>query len=182
MTTTVKDKCPNVNIDDYVMPVNHWLKRFEDEYYSQLERLTGLKQNGHLRPHSWAQITKEVIYDHFPDGVYKTLKSRQLKGDKLHQQLTPKGLELLQKRLETVINVAKESKDLNEFLFNLNLQDMYNKGVVTSIFEDIDTVYQEAIDNARKLAVAYGAELLSKHTNTSKREVLERLSESFLAA
>lgn len=183
MTTSVNDQRLNVNIDDYVMPANDWVKRFEDEYYSQLERLTGLKQMGHVRPKLWGQITKEIIYDHFPEGVYTALKTRQVKSDKLHQYLTPKGLELLKQRLETVIKIAKESNDLNEFLFNLNLHDLYRKdNLVIQLFEDMDNVYQEAMANARQLAVAYGIRALSKHVSTSKKEVLERLADSFLVA
>ncbi len=64
-----------------------WQRRFPEEYYEHLSRLTGLILQGAERPGLWAALTKELVYDYLPTGIYTEIKRcRELTGcyEKLH--------------------------------------------------------------------------------------------------
>jgi hypothetical protein len=91
----------------YLLPVARtWDKQFPDEFYLELERLTNIHPKGANRPHHWAQLTNEFVYDYLPrevaDGV-RNAKSANASPDKLHQFLTPDGLDLLQSHLNALM-------------------------------------------------------------------------------
>lgn len=106
-----------------VLPVpSDWQRRFPEEYYDHLSRLTGLEQFGNSRPTLWAKYTKELVYDWLPTGIYdavKLCKAETNSYDKLHQFLSDDGLKVLeshQKQLLTLMNAAASMEQLKTML------------------------------------------------------------------
>lgn len=106
-------------IPTYVKPTaSEWERRFEAPFYTQLERLTGLKAQGHKRPQLWAKLTKELFYDWLPNGVYEDLKRYQQAGDKnakLHQYLGEDGVKVFTTHMEvlfTLMHAAQSTEHL----------------------------------------------------------------------
>jgi hypothetical protein len=94
-----------------------WQPRFSVEFYDQLSRLTGLQPIGHKRPLLWARLTKEMVYDYMPKGVYEEIKAWQSATDpnkKLHQYLSEQGIELLGEQLKKVITLMTCAGSLSE--------------------------------------------------------------------
>ena len=94
-----------------------WQPRFSVELYGEMERLTGLSPIGHKRPALWAKITKELVYDYLPEGVYQEIKAWQSATDpnkKLHQFLSEQGVEILGAQLKRVITVMQCASCLQE--------------------------------------------------------------------
>lgn len=95
----------------------NWDKQFPDEFYSQLERLTGISLTGSNRPHYWANLTNELVYDHLPreiaDGV-RNAKTANDGMDKLHQYLSPDGLDMLKKHLEVLMHLMSGAGSIEE--------------------------------------------------------------------
>lgn len=108
----------NQMVDMLCLPAaSEWSRQFPQKFYAQCERLTGLKADGHKRPILWAKITKELIYDYLPKGVYDRLKELQNIEDpniKLHQYLTHDGLTILQDQIELAIALMAASTTINE--------------------------------------------------------------------
>lgn len=100
------------------LPVpTQWQPRFSVEFYHELQRLTGLTPMGHKRPVLWAKITKELIYDYLPKGVYEELKAWQLATDsskKLHQFLSLQGTDVLREHMKRVITLMQCAAHLSE--------------------------------------------------------------------
>ena len=91
--------------------------KFEVEFYHQLSRLTGLTPRGHLRPQYWASLTKELVYEQMPEGVYQEIKQWQLATDpnkKLHQFLTEDGIDVLKRHLDELLLLMKSSVSIWE--------------------------------------------------------------------
>jgi P63C domain len=90
----------------YLLPEPRtWDKQFSDEFYFQLERLTKIYLKGSHRPHLWAQLTNEFVYDYLPSEVaegVRMAKAENATTDKLHQFLSVEGLDLLQKHLNAL--------------------------------------------------------------------------------
>lgn len=106
-----------------VLPVpSAWTRRFPEEFYDQLSRLTGLEQFGTSRPPVWAKHTKELVYDWLPSGVYEAVKACKAETggfDKLHQFLKEDGLRILeqhQKQLLTLMRGASTMQELRRQL------------------------------------------------------------------
>lgn len=112
-----------------------WQPRFSIEYYQELQRLTGLTPFGHKRPVLWAKLTKELVYDHLPKGVYSEIKAWQQATDpnkKLHQYLSDQGLDALGQQLKRVITLMQCSAHLSEVERMLN--QAINKAYQQSLF------------------------------------------------
>ena len=110
-------------IELFVLPVpSDWQRRFPEEYYDHLSRLTGLEQFGTSRPQLWAKYTKELVYDWLPTGIYdavKRCKTETNSFDKLHQFLSSDGLKILeshQKQLLTLMNASASMDQLKTML------------------------------------------------------------------
>ncbi len=106
-----------------VLPVpSDWQRRFPEEYYTHLSRLTDLKQFGNSRPAIWAKHTKELVYDWLPTGIYdavKRCKAETDSYDKLHQFLSSDGLTLLenhQRQLLTLMSASSSMEQLKTLL------------------------------------------------------------------
>lgn len=99
-----------------------WQRRFPEEYYEQLSRLTGLSAFGNSRPALWAAKTKELVYDYLPSGVYAAVKRCKAETDgyeKLHQFLSDDGLKILeqhQRQLLTLMQASATMKQLKTAL------------------------------------------------------------------
>ena len=110
----------------FVLPVAApYSPKFEVEFYNQLSRLTGLKQQGHLRPHYWAQLTKELVYDYMPSGVYDEIKRWQRSTDpdkktKVHQYMSEVGSETLINHLKHLLILMSAASSLSELKRSLN--------------------------------------------------------------
>jgi hypothetical protein len=102
----------------YLLPEPRaWDKQFPDEFYSHLERLTQIYPKGANRPHYWAKLTNEFVYDYLPkaiaDGV-RQAKAANDSFDKLHQYLSPDGLELLKKHLEALLILLSAASSVDD--------------------------------------------------------------------
>jgi hypothetical protein len=101
-----------------VLPVpSVWERRFSEDFYTELSRLTGLKAQGNCRPNLWAMRTKELVYDYLPDGIYsavKQCKSETGGYDKLHQFLSEDGLVILEKHQQQLLTLMQASASLSE--------------------------------------------------------------------
>ena len=112
-----------------------WQPRFSVEFYRELQRLTGLTPDGNKRPLLWAKITKELVYDHLPKGVYNEVKLWQQATDpnkKLHQYLSDQGVEVLGEHLKRVITLMQCAAHLDEV--ERLLSQSLTKAYQTSLF------------------------------------------------
>jgi phage anti-repressor protein len=123
----------------------NWEKRFGDKYYEELSRLTGLVQDGNLRPQRWAQLTDEWVYCMLPVGVRdKVRAARKEQGgwQRLHQFLSDDGLAVFERHMETLLIIMMSSESVNgvrrglrtltatQYQMNL-LDDSRKDGVIT---------------------------------------------------
>jgi hypothetical protein len=94
-----------------------WERRFPEEYYDHLSRLTGLIVDGHTRPCYWAALTKELIYDYLPEGIYteiKRCKEESGSWERLHQYLSGDGVEILQSHQKKVLHHMQGAANINQ--------------------------------------------------------------------
>ena len=94
-----------------------WERRFPEEYYEHLSRLTGLIADGHTRPCYWAALTKELVYDYLPSGIYteiKRCKDESGNWDKLHQYLSADGVEILEAHQKKVLHHMQGAASINQ--------------------------------------------------------------------
>lgn len=95
-----------------------WTKVFEDDYYDELSRLTGLKwdKKTHRKPHKFAVITKQIVYGYLPNYVYDTIKKHQKEHEgqlcKMHQFFDSETLNLLRNHLQRVIYILSSETSL----------------------------------------------------------------------
>lgn len=77
---------------------------------------------GHTRPAYWAALTKELIYDYLPDGIYsevKRCKSESGSWDKLHQYLSDDGVEILEAHQKRVLHHMQGAASINQLRITL---------------------------------------------------------------
>lgn len=94
-----------------------WERRFPEQYYEQLSRLTGLIVDGHTRPCYWAALTKELVYSYLPKGIYcqiKRCKDESGNWDKLHQYLSADGVEILEAHQRKVLHHMQGAASINQ--------------------------------------------------------------------
>lgn len=99
-----------------------WQRRFPEEYYEQLSRLTGLIVDGHTRPCYWAALTKELIYDYLPAGIYsqiKRCKDESGSWDRLHQYLSEDGVDILHSHQKRVLHHMQGAANINQLRTSL---------------------------------------------------------------
>lgn len=96
-----------------------WERRFSEEYYAGLARLTGLEAEGHKRPMLWAKLTNEFIYNELPSGVREKLAELRDNCDrpeKLHQFLSEfEGMSLFNDRMTTVLVLLRSCGSISDF-------------------------------------------------------------------
>ena len=119
LRTVIQQSLGWSKIPTYTKPnASEWERRFEQPFYTQLERLTGLKAQGYKRPALWGKLTKELFYDWLPNGVYEDLKRYQAAGDKnakLHQYLGEDGVKVFTTHMEvlfTLMHAAQSTEHL----------------------------------------------------------------------
>jgi hypothetical protein len=97
-----------------------WSKIFEDDIYDEFARLTGLTwdRKTHQKPCYFAKLTYALVYSYLPPEVYKTIKETQETHGgyihRLHEFLTPDGLECLKTHLTLVSNIMSGSGTIYE--------------------------------------------------------------------
>jgi hypothetical protein len=97
-----------------------WTKVFEDDIYDDLARLTGLTwdKKTHRKPCLFAKLTFELVYRYLPQEVYQTLKQTQEEHGgyihKIHEFLSPDGLESLKFHLTLVANILSGCSNIYE--------------------------------------------------------------------
>lgn len=101
-----------------VLPApSEWERRFSEEYYNQLSRLTGLTAQGNSRPNLWAMRTKELVYDYLPGGIYDAVKQCKAETggyDKLHQFLSEDGLLILERHQKELLTLMRVSLSISQ--------------------------------------------------------------------
>lgn len=94
-----------------------WSKRFGDNYYEQLSRLTGLVQTGNARPYHWANLTIELFYCYLPGEltlVLKTAKKKNGDWQKLHQFLTEDGRKTFAAHIDHLLTTMRDADSVND--------------------------------------------------------------------
>lgn len=94
-----------------------WTRRFPEEYYDHLTRLTGLEAYQHKRPAYWAALTKELVYDELPSGIYERVNECKAETggyDKVHQFLSEDGIQLFENHQRTLLTLMQVSGSLEE--------------------------------------------------------------------
>lgn len=95
-----------------------WEKRFSDEYYRALAKVTGTHYKGHARgtPAIFGQITDQWVYSVImPAEVVREMRLRRDQSQKLHQWLNDGGLSLLDRQIDRVTSIAMSSVDYADF-------------------------------------------------------------------
>lgn len=137
----------------YVSPeIRVWKKVFDDEFFKQLYRLRGWKENevmNHLRPSVVGTYIDDIVYDRFPKEVMNEIKQKVKKseaGNKLsryHQYLSEDtGLTHLEKHLVAVIAIMKISENWSHFLYMLDVAYPKVVGKKQSAFYFINDTFQ----------------------------------------
>jgi hypothetical protein len=94
-----------------------WQRRFPVEYYDHLARLTGLIVEGVERPMLWARLTKELVYDYLPTGIYqevKRCKAETGSWEKLHQFLSVEGIQVLETHQRRVLEHLQGAANIEQ--------------------------------------------------------------------
>jgi hypothetical protein len=94
-----------------------WQRRFPVEYYDHLSRLTGLIVEGVERPMLWARLTKELVYDYLPTGIYqevKRCKAETGSWEKLHQFLSVEGIQVLETHQRRVLEHLQGAANIEQ--------------------------------------------------------------------
>ncbi len=95
-----------------------WEKRFSDDYYRALARITNTSFAGHGKgtPAIFGQITDRWVYAALlPKELHAELKARRSDSEKMHQWLTEGGKERLDQQIALVTLLAETSCDLKDF-------------------------------------------------------------------
>lgn len=95
-----------------------WEKRFQQPFYQALSKMTNLPFNNHVGgcPSLFGLITQKWVYDVvLPKKVYKSIKERTKKGEKIHQFLKPEALKAVEDQLIAITTIAKGCIDYKDF-------------------------------------------------------------------
>lgn len=95
-----------------------WEKRFCDDYYRALAKITGTVFLGHASgtPAIFGQITDRWVYGAIlPKEIHRELKARRGASEKMHQWLTEGGRERLDQQIALVTVLARSSSDRKDF-------------------------------------------------------------------
>lgn len=95
-----------------------WEKRFGDDYYSALAKITGTRYEGHQRgtPAIFGRLTDRWVYGALlPREIHRELKARRGESEKMHQWLTNGGKGRLDQQIALVTLIAETSCDLKDF-------------------------------------------------------------------
>lgn len=95
-----------------------WEKRFGDDYYRALAKVTGTHYSGHARgtPAIFGRITEQWVYSVImPGEVVREMRVRRDQSQKLHQWLNDGGLSLLDRQIDRVTSIAMSSVDYADF-------------------------------------------------------------------
>lgn len=96
-----------------------WTKIFDNDYYDQLSRLTGLSwdKKTHKKPLLFAQLTYDLVYAYLPKYIYDTIKKTQKQHGgniyKMHQFLSKEALDSLGRHLSYVLNILSSETSLD---------------------------------------------------------------------
>lgn len=95
-----------------------WEKRFGDDYYRALAKITNTVFGGHARgtPAIYGQITDRWVYAAIlPKEVHAELKMRRGDSERMHQWLTDGGRDRLDQQIRMVTLLAESSVDRKDF-------------------------------------------------------------------
>ena len=95
-----------------------WEKRFQQPFYQALSKMTNLPFNNHVGGclSLFGLITQKWVYDVvLPKKVYKSIKERTKKGEKIHQFLKPDTLKAVEDQLMAITTIAKGCIDYKDF-------------------------------------------------------------------
>ncbi|WP_392562489.1 KilA-N domain-containing protein [Orbus sturtevantii] len=95
-----------------------WDKKFQDPFYQALSKMTSLPFNNHIGgcPALFGLITQKWVYGIvLPKFVYKSIKDKLNKGDKIHQYLKPEALKSVEDQLIAITTIAKGCIDYKDF-------------------------------------------------------------------
>jgi phage regulator Rha-like protein len=102
------------------LEARRWNLEFTPEYYAHLQRLAKLSAPRSSRV---AQLTKELVYDKLPKGLYDRLASYRIKDpqQKLHQFLTENGgLPAFRDHMQMLLILMRSSSDLDDLRTRIN--------------------------------------------------------------
>ena len=114
-----------------------WKQRFEDDYYCEISRLTGLQQSGYKRPALWGKLTDEWVYQMLPTGVREGVRKARVEQEgwnKLHQFLSDDGLVVFKTHMDTLLILMKAADTVNGV--RRSLKNMTRSDYQYRLFED----------------------------------------------
>lgn len=93
-----------------------WEKRFSDEFYAGLTRLTGEERVKGKSTPFFGQLTNELVYGFLPGDISAGLKQAKRdnagKWEKLHQYLTADGINIFQRHMGRLLEYMKIAQTL----------------------------------------------------------------------
>lgn len=95
-----------------------WERRFQQPFYQALSKMTNLPFNNHVGgcPSLFGLITQKWVYDVvLPKKVYRSIKERTKKGEKIHQFLKTDALKAVEDQLIAITTIAKGCIDYKDF-------------------------------------------------------------------
>jgi phage regulator Rha-like protein len=102
------------------LEARRWNLEFSPEFYGHLQRLAKLSAPRSSRV---AQLTKELVYDKLPKGLYDRLASHRILDphQKLHQFLTENGgLPAFRDHMQMLLILMRSSSDLDDLRTRIN--------------------------------------------------------------
>lgn len=95
-----------------------WEKRFGDDFYRAMAKITGTTFDGHSKgtPAIFGQLTDRWVYAAIlPKEVHAELKARRGESERMHQWLTDGGRDRLDQQIRMVTLIAESSVDRKDF-------------------------------------------------------------------
>ncbi|SOV30168.1 P63C domain protein [Pseudomonas aeruginosa] len=95
-----------------------WEKRFGDDFYRAMAKITGTTFEGHSKgtPAIFGQLTDRWVYAAIlPKEVHAELKARRGESERMHQWLTSGGRDRLDQQIRMVTLIAESSVDRKDF-------------------------------------------------------------------
>jgi len=105
-------------LEAYISPeLLPWTKRFPDEYYRQICRLSGTSHDPRKRPGWIGHFTNRIVYEQLPAGVLQELQQRNLDRKVRHHQLLTSdiGCPHLERQLTKMVTAMQLSSDWFDF-------------------------------------------------------------------
>lgn len=110
-------------LEAYISPeLRPWQRRFPEEYYREIFRLSGLQYDPLKRPGFVGHLTNQIIYEQLPGGVLEELRRKNPERKVRHHQFLTGdiGCPHLERQLTKVVTAMQLSTDWWDFWRKFN--------------------------------------------------------------